>query len=173
MASHFFFCDCEVLVVLRLWDLGHHFLNPGEFADIFISKDCWMLKQEVAQKTGIGWKVTAMPALMYSVLFYSSLDWLDVILSYITSNILLEFLMWTALFWDFTQHRLAVCYQHFGTSYESIPHGWSCPRRMLEHLGTHLYWEWCGQWLVLREHDNSNRVSGATRRWKGETSWVA
>ena len=86
---------------------------------------------------------------------------MDAILSYyITCNILLEFLMWTALFWDFTQHRLAVCYQHFGTSYESHLQGWS---------STHLYWEWCGQWLVLREHDASNRVTAANRRWKGLT----
>jgi hypothetical protein len=131
---------------IRFRDMGHQCLNTGDFADISISKECWMLKQRVVQKTGIEWgaKITALPALMYSVLFYSSLHWLDAILShYITCNILLEcFLMRTALYWEFTQHRLAVCYQHFGTSYDSYLQGWSSPRWMLEHLGTHLYWEW-------------------------------
>ena len=31
-------CDCAVLVVLRFTDLCHHFMKPGDFANISISK---------------------------------------------------------------------------------------------------------------------------------------
>ena len=113
MASHVL-CDCQVMVVLRFWDMGHQFLNPSDFADNSISKDCWMLQQRVTQKTGIGWgtKVTALPALMYYVLFYSSLYCLDASVSYyITCNILLDcFLMRTVLFWNFTQQSLLLTF---------------------------------------------------------------
>ena len=36
-ASHVL-CDCEALAVSRLRHLGHHFLKPGDFADISVSK---------------------------------------------------------------------------------------------------------------------------------------
>jgi hypothetical protein len=36
-ASHVL-CDCKALAVLRLRYLGHHFLKPGDFADISVSK---------------------------------------------------------------------------------------------------------------------------------------
>jgi hypothetical protein len=31
-------CACEALAVLRFRHLGHHFLKPGDFADISVSK---------------------------------------------------------------------------------------------------------------------------------------
>jgi hypothetical protein len=31
-------CDCKAQEVLRLGHLGHHFLKPGDFTDISISK---------------------------------------------------------------------------------------------------------------------------------------
>jgi hypothetical protein len=31
-------CDCEALAVLGYRHLGHHFLKPGDFADITSSK---------------------------------------------------------------------------------------------------------------------------------------
>jgi hypothetical protein len=30
-------CDCEPLGLLRFRHLGHHFLKPGDFADIYVS----------------------------------------------------------------------------------------------------------------------------------------
>jgi len=32
-------CDCEALAVLSFRHLSHHFLKPGDFADISISKE--------------------------------------------------------------------------------------------------------------------------------------
>jgi hypothetical protein len=37
MASHVLY-DCEALVVLISRHLGHHFLKPGDFADISVTK---------------------------------------------------------------------------------------------------------------------------------------
>jgi hypothetical protein len=37
MASHVL-CDCEALAVVRFRHQDHHFLQPGNFADIFMSK---------------------------------------------------------------------------------------------------------------------------------------
>ena len=61
--------------------MGHHFLKPCDFTVISISKvlhfvkvkGCETFKQRVAQKIGNGWdaRVTVMPALMYSTIFYS------------------------------------------------------------------------------------------------------
>jgi hypothetical protein len=36
-ASHML-CDCETLATLRLRHLGHHFVKPGDFEDISVSK---------------------------------------------------------------------------------------------------------------------------------------
>jgi hypothetical protein len=35
--SHFL-CDCEALAILRFRHLGNHFLKPGDFAEISITK---------------------------------------------------------------------------------------------------------------------------------------
>jgi hypothetical protein len=37
MASHVL-CDCEALATLRFRHLGHHFMKPGDFEDISVSK---------------------------------------------------------------------------------------------------------------------------------------
>jgi hypothetical protein len=36
-ASHIL-CDCETLATLRFRHLGRHFMKPGDFADISVSK---------------------------------------------------------------------------------------------------------------------------------------
>jgi hypothetical protein len=36
-ASHVF-CDCEALATSRFTHLGHHFMKPGDFEDISVSK---------------------------------------------------------------------------------------------------------------------------------------
>jgi len=41
-----------------------------------------------------------------------------------------------AVFWDFMQHRIALCYRRFGTTYWPCLQGSGGPRRMPEHLGT-------------------------------------
>jgi len=54
---HMFFVT-EALAVLRFRHMSHHFLKPGDFADMSISKvlhfevwGCWMPIQRVAWKT--------------------------------------------------------------------------------------------------------------------------
>jgi hypothetical protein len=37
MASHVL-CDCEALATLRFRHLGRHFMKPGDFEDISVSK---------------------------------------------------------------------------------------------------------------------------------------
>ena len=37
MASHVL-CDCETLATLRFRHLGHHFMKPGDFEDVSVSK---------------------------------------------------------------------------------------------------------------------------------------
>ena len=46
MASHVL-CDCEAQEVLRFRHVGHHFLKPGDFADISISKVLYFVQSEV------------------------------------------------------------------------------------------------------------------------------
>jgi hypothetical protein len=38
MASSHVLCDCEALATLRFRHLSHHFMKPGDFEDISVSK---------------------------------------------------------------------------------------------------------------------------------------
>jgi hypothetical protein len=40
-------CDCEALATLRIRHLGSHFMKPGDFEDISVSKICRYVVQGV------------------------------------------------------------------------------------------------------------------------------
>jgi hypothetical protein len=76
MSSHVL-CECEALVVLRFKHLGHHFLKPGDFANISVSKVLHIIQsagllmpgKRAAQKieNGRSARVTVVPTQMYSI----------------------------------------------------------------------------------------------------------
>jgi hypothetical protein len=50
------FCDCEAQVVLRFKHLGHHFLKPGDFGNICISKGKGLHRRvKVVEVQGLLW----------------------------------------------------------------------------------------------------------------------
>jgi len=74
-------CDCEALATIRFRHLGQHFVQPGDFHDISISRTLHLFKGWAAecgtavQKNRQHLKCTvhynASPHLFYSILFYS------------------------------------------------------------------------------------------------------
>jgi hypothetical protein len=77
-ASHVF-RDCKTFTTVRFRHLGHHFMKPGDFEDISVSKilhfvqgagllNGWTVAQKI-DNGGSAW-VTVMPTLLYSFLFY-------------------------------------------------------------------------------------------------------
>jgi hypothetical protein len=69
-------CDCEALATLRFWFLGRHFMKPGDFEDISVSKVLHLahgagLLNECAKglhkrSVTVEVHVTVVPILLYS-----------------------------------------------------------------------------------------------------------
>ena len=73
MASHIL-CDCMALATFRFKHLGHHFMQPGDFQDISLSRvgaaRCMNIR--AAQRFSVVEVHGSLmcPPLLYSILFY-------------------------------------------------------------------------------------------------------
>jgi len=67
-------CDCEAQVVLRFKCLGHHFLRPDDFANIYISKGKGLHgRMKMVEVQG----VTVVSTLMYPILYTVTLSYAE------------------------------------------------------------------------------------------------